>query len=385
MAARERTWRRVTSERETGEPAGVLMLAKGLGRGGTERLLCGTVGLLDPARYRVEVAYLLPWKDALVPEVTAAGVPVHCLDAPRATSVAWLGRLRRLVRERDIALVHTHMPAPAVAARLALRGRAPAFVHTEHNLWDRYRPATRWANRVTYGRNAAVIAVSEAVARSVGGARPQPEVVVHGVEAAMGPPGDPAEARARLGLPGDGPVVGTVGNFTAKKDHATLVRALALLPDDVHLVLVGLGPLEADLRAQVAREGLVDRVTFAGSRDDVATLLPAFDVFALSSRYEGLPIALLEAMAAGRPCVATRVGGVPEVISHGEDGVLVAPGDPDALARALTTVLDDPARRADLGRRAAARAEDFRLDAAVTRIEAVYDRVLARSPAARPA
>ena len=108
-------------------------------------------------------------------------------------------------------------------------------------------------------------------------------------------------------------------------------------------------------------------------------------MFALSSRYEGLPIALLEAMAAGRACVATRVGGVPEVITDGVDGVLVPPGDHDALARAVTTVLDDPARGDDLGRRAAARAEDFRLDAAVTRIEAVYDRVLARSPAARPA
>ncbi len=380
----------MTNQREAGGPAGVLMLAKGLGRGGTERLLCGTVRLLDPAAYRVEVAYLLPWKDALVPEVEAAGVPVHCLDAPHATSVAWLGRLRRLVRERDIALVHTHMPAPAVAARLALPGRRPAFVHSEHNLWDRYRPATRAANRLTYGRNAAVIAVSEAVARSVGGARPVPEVVVHGVEAPTGPPGDPAAARARLGLAhpadgGQGPVVGTVGNFTAKKDHATLVRALARLGPEVRLVLVGLGPLEEELRALVAREGLGGRVTFAGSRDDVAALLPAFDVFALSSRYEGLPIALLEAMAAGRACVATAVGGVPEVIEDGADGVLVAPGDPEALAGALAALLDDPARRARLGARAAARAEDFRLDAAVARIEAVYDRVLARRPAERPA
>jgi glycosyltransferase involved in cell wall biosynthesis len=371
----------VTNERETGAPAGVLMLAKGLGRGGTERLLCGTVRLLDPAAYRVEVAYLLPWKDALVPEVEAAGVPVQCLDAPHATSLAWLGRLRRLVRQRDIALVHTHMPAPAVAARLALPGRTPAFVHTEHNLWDRYRPATRWANRLTYGRNSAVIAVS----RSVGDARPAPEVVVHGVDAPAGPPGEPAAARALLGLDGDGPVVGTVGNFTAKKDHATLVRAVARMGGDVRLVLVGLGPLEDDLRALAAREGLEERVTFAGSRGDVAALLPALDVFALSSRYEGLPIALLEAMAAGRACVATAVGGVPEVVSDGMDGVLVAPGDPDALARALTAVVDDPARRAELGRRAAARAEDFRLDAAVARIEAIYERVLARRPAARPA
>jgi glycosyltransferase involved in cell wall biosynthesis len=384
----------VTSERESGGPVGVLMLAKGLGRGGTERLLAGTVRLLDPARFRVEVAYLLPWKDALVGEIEAAGVPVHCLDGPRPTSVAWLARLRRLVGDHDIDLVHTHMPAPAVAARVALPGRRPAFVHTEHNLWDRYRPLTRWANRATYGRNAAVVAVSAAVADSVRARRPVPEVVVHGVDAPDAPdapapePPDPAAARRRLGIDGAGPVIGTVGNFTAKKDHAGLVRAFARLaagdPGAV-LVLVGAGPLEDDLRAQVDAVGLAGRVVFAGSRGDVPDLLAAFDVFVLSSRYEGLPIALLEAMAAGRACVATDVGGVPEVVTDGVDGVLVPPGDPDALAAALAAVAGDADRRATLGAGAEQRAADFRLDAAVACLAAVYDRALGRRPDPAPA
>ena len=101
-------------------------------------------------------------------------------------------------------------------------------------------------------------------------------------------------------------------------------------------------------------------------------------MFALSSRFEGLPIALLEAMAAGRPCVATTVGGVPEVVTSGEDGVLVPPGDPDALAGVLTQLLTNPARREELGRRAARRAADFDLAAAVRRIENVYDEALSR-------
>jgi len=355
----------------------VLMLTKGLGRGGTERLLCGTVRLLDRAAYDVEVAYLLPWKDALVGEIESAGVPVHCLDGRRATSVAWIGRLRRLVRERDVDLVHTHMPLPAVAARLALPGLRPAFVHTEHNLWDRYRPATRWANRVTYGRNAAAVAVSGAVAASVRAPRPVPEVVFHGLDAPVGS-ADPAAARRALGLDLDEPVIGTVGNFTAKKDQATLVRALDRIPG-ARLVLVGTGPQEGDLRKLVADRGLADRVTFVGSRDDVAALLPAFDVFALSSRYEGLPIALLEAMAAGRACVATSVGGVPEVVTDGVDGVLVPPGDADAFAAALAGLLADPDRRVALGEKAAARSGDFRLDVAVGQLAAIYDRVTARA------
>jgi glycosyltransferase involved in cell wall biosynthesis len=375
------------------------MLSKGLGRGGTERLLAGTVRHLDRARFEVEVAYLLPWKDAFVSEIEAAGVPVHCLDARRQLSVGWLGKLRRLVHDRDIDLVHTHMPLPAAAARTVLRGDRPVFVHTEHNMWGRYRLPTRLANRLTYQRNAGVIAVSDGVAGSIRSPVPV-EVVTHGIDTErLRPAGSEtrAAARAELGLAPDAPVVGTVGNFTAKKDQATLLAAAALVAGDhpgLRVVLVGSGPLEDELRSRADQLGLGDAVLFAGSRDDVFELLPAFDLFALSSRFEGLPIALLEAMASGVPPVVTRVGGIPEVVTDGgdaadaataarADGVLVEPGDPEALATALGKLLADPARRADLGARAAGRAAAFDLAHAVRRIEAVYDRALGSRAAAR--
>ena len=141
--------------------------------------------------------------------------------------------------------------------------------------------------------------------------------------------------------------------------------------------LIGDGPLRGALEGQAAELGIADRVVFAGSRDDVFDLLPALDVFALSSRFEGLPIALLEAMATGIAPVTSSVGGIPEVITDGEDGLLVPPGDPAALASALDKVLNDPALRADLGRRAATRAAAFDLVGAVRRTEDVYRRVLA--------
>jgi glycosyltransferase involved in cell wall biosynthesis len=361
-------------------PVRVLVLAKGLGRGGTERLIVGAARHLDRSQFELVVAYLLPWKDAFVADIEATGTEVVCLDAPRPTSVAWLPRLRRLVRERGIDVVHTHMPLPAVAARLALPGRRPAFVHTEHNMWDRYRRPTRWANAATYRRNARVIAVSDGVAGSIRSSVPV-EVVVHGTDPSLAVTGEAARAaaRAELGLAPDARVVGSVGNFTAKKDQATLLRAVAEVPPadlggggDAVLVLVGLGPLEGELRALARDLGIAERVVFAGSRDDVFALLPALDVFALSSRFEGLPIALLEAMASGVAPVATRVGGIPEVITDGRDGVLVDPGDPTGLAAALTRVLGDDDERARIAACARARAGDFDLVHAVRRAEEIY-------------
>jgi glycosyltransferase involved in cell wall biosynthesis len=368
------------------DAVGVLMLTKGLGRGGAERLLAGTVRHIDRSRFRVEVAYLLPWKDAFVAEIEAEGIPVHCLDAPKPYSLGWVPRLRKLVRSHDIGLVHTHMPVPASFARLALPGLTfggPAIVHTEHNMWDRYRLPTRWANALTYKRNAAVMAVSDGVAASIHSKVPV-DVVVHGIDIAALHHGDAARTRARalLDLPADAPVIGTVGNFTAKKDHASLLNAFAMVHDDqprARLVLVGLGPLEGALRAQAETLGIADAVLFTGMRDDVFELLPGFDLFVLSSRFEGLPIALLEAMASGVAPVTTRVGGIPEVITDGHDGLLVEPGDPGTLATALSKLLADDTARRTIAEAARERASSFDLRKAVGLIESIYDRALDRT------
>lgn len=362
----------------------VLWLAKGLGRGGAEQLLATGAAYVDPARFHVEVAYLLPWKDALVPALRRRGLTVHCLGQRDSVDPRWVGRLRRLVRHGRFDVVHTHMPIPAVAARLALGPRGPALVHTEHNVWPRYRVPTRVANAVTYRRNAAVLAVSLAVADSVprrwvpGGKRV--EVLHHGIEIAGVRRGEPArtEARLRLGLPPGAPVVGTVGNMTPKKDHRNLYAAVARIAKtlpETHLVHVGTGPLADQLRSYAGSLGI--KVLAPGMRDDVADLLPAFDVFALSSLHEGLSIALIEAMAAGLPVVCTRVGGVPEVVTDGIEGILVPPSAPAALAEALALLLADPARRVRMGAAGAERAAAFDISRAVRRIEQVYDEVLA--------
>jgi len=269
----------------------------------------------------------------------------------------------------------------------AVAGRRTRVVYTEHNLWDRYHPATWAANLATFPRNDHVFAVSETVRQSIrypGPLRllPMPplETLHHGLDPAALPVPGRDGVRAELGIPEDAPVVGSVANFKAAKDHATLLRAAAQVRQaipSVRFVLVGQGPLEAETRRLAGQLGLDQTVVFAGFRTDATRLMAGFDAFALSSTYEGLPIALIEAMAVGCPAVVTRVGGTPEVVADGVHGFLVPPRDPAALAAGLTRLLGDRALRDSLGEAAAARAQDFYIRTAVRRMEQVYARLLA--------
>lgn len=371
-------------------PAKVLWVTKGLGLGGTEQLVRLCAPRFDRSRFTVEVAYVLPHKDALVGMLQDAGIRVTCLDDGRG----WVRHLRDLVRSGGYDLVHTHSPVPAAVARVASRN-GTVLVHTEHNTWDRYRLATRVVNATTLGANATVFAVSDGVRESMASSwwshvLDLPEVVVlhHGIDehAVRHGPSVRSRARARLGLSNDAPVIGTVGNFTAKKDHDTLLDAFARLrrhQPDARLVLVGTGPLQDHLVGRVGDLGLADRVLFTGPRSDVPDLLPAFDVFALTSVHEGLPIALLEAMASGVACVATPVGGVPEVIHDGDDGLLVPSRQPEAICAAFERLLGDAPLRERLARAGQRRAEAFSLAGAVERMTVAYEQLLA-VPAGRP-
>jgi glycosyltransferase involved in cell wall biosynthesis len=196
---------------------------------------------------------------------------------------------------------------------------------------------------------------------------------------------EPCAARAELALPDGVPVVGTVGGITAKKGHVGLVRAARHVVDecpDARFVFVGL-PIDPEpVRAEIARLGLGEHVELAGYRADASRLMPAFDVYCLASRFEGMPVSLLEAMALGLPSVATAVGGVAEVATDGADAVVVPPDDPASLGAALVELLRDPERRRELGGRARATAERFSIATMVRGTEDVYDRAVARRYAA---
>jgi glycosyltransferase involved in cell wall biosynthesis len=195
-----------------GGPLRCLWFTKGLGRGGVERLLLDMFPLVDRDRFEVEVAYVLPWKDAYHGALEDAGATVWCLGSSRPGDPRWVPALRHLIRRRSYDVVHTHAPVPAIAARLLSWGpSAPALVHTEHNMWDRYRHPTRLLNSATYHRNAAAVAVSDCVAGTIHplwtGRAPEVRTVHHGTVLGSVRAYDHDERRARrveLGLPADG-------------------------------------------------------------------------------------------------------------------------------------------------------------------------------------
>lgn len=360
----------------SGRPA-VLVFVKGLGIGGAERLISEGARLWDRDRYEYHVAFVLPWKDQLVPDLEALGVPVACLGTKRGMTPAVTWRLRRHVEHIGARLVHAHLPTAGIAARLAVR---VPVVYTEHNLADGYRQPTRTLNRVTYGRNTAVTAVSQQVAASLAAFPGPPPTVIHnGVSVAVATDA-PAARRAELGLSADDPLVVHVGNIRPGKGHDTLIAATIHLPEEFTVVSIGAEKLEGDLARvrQAAEEANVGhRLHFLGRRSDAIEFIAAADVYVNPSDREGLPVTVLEALALERPVVATAVGGVPSVVHDEETGVLVAPKRPADLAAALFEMVDDQPRARRLAERGRQLVEaEYGLQRMVRAFEALYSEVL---------
>jgi glycosyltransferase involved in cell wall biosynthesis len=346
--------------------------------GGAERHLLEMWRRLDRRRFDVEIVCIRA-EGLFLPDVLALGWPVRELGIGRRiygpSGLRGLLRLVHHVLRFRPDVLHGYLFGPNLLAALAGRfAGVPAVVIAKRNV-DAFETTRQVAVQRFSARLAThVTAVSEAVAETVvalGVPRERITVIPNGVDA--GRFTAPAYGR------GNGTaVIGSVGCLAARKDYGTLLEALALLDRrglDWRADLVGDGPERGRLEGQALRLGLERRVRFLGERDDIEALLPTFDVFVLSSREEGIPNALLEAMAAGRPAVATAVGGTPEVLKAGEQGWLVPPATPAALAAALEQVLRGPEEAERRGRAARRRVlEEMDIGAMVRRHEAFYRR-----------
>jgi glycosyltransferase involved in cell wall biosynthesis len=320
-----------------------------LGLGGAEQVVIRLAAGLDGRRFEPFIC-CLDQPGPFAPRAEAAGVEVVALDkrGPLDARAAW--RLARLLKSRRVDVVHTHLWGASLWGRLAAVGaRVPVVVTTEHNL-DSWKRAHHLAlDRALAPATTHLVAVSQQVrefyeARGVG--RGRWRVVYNGVDTSAPPRRGRGAAFLELGLGRDDPVVGLVGRLVPAKAPEFFLRALALAAARVpglRGLVVGDGPLRADVEAEARRLGLAGRVVFAGVRQDVPELLPGLDALIFSSLREGLSMAMLEAMAAGVPVIATDVGGTPELIAHGVTGLLVPPSRPESLADALVGLFGDAA------------------------------------------
>jgi glycosyltransferase involved in cell wall biosynthesis len=372
--------------------------------GGTRRHLHDLVHGLLRRGVQVEVA-CAALRDPRVREdmagMAAAGARVHEVPMVRPISPlrdAWhAARLTRLVLGRGFDVVHTHSSkAGALGRSAALLASGAVRIHTPHTYAFSFEGGAGQGGQPA-GPRGLILATERGLARITdrvihvsaserdeGAAlrvvpRGRQRVVPNGIDPArFAAPTGGAGLRAELGIPAEARVVGSVGLLNDAKGHDILVEALARLPGDVHALIVGHGEREASLRERAERLGLSARVHLAGWRDDVSAAHSAMDVFALPSRWEGLPYSLLEAMAAGVPSVASDVNGSRDILA-GEPpcGLLVPREDPIALAKALNDVLAD----ADLAERLCALgqrrvAQGFTLDAMIDGTLAVYREAL---------
>jgi len=333
--------------------------------------------------------------DADLKELREAGVSVF--DVPtlvreinpvsdaRATFALW-----RLLRSERPAIVHTHTSKAGVVGRLAAwMARVPVVIHTPHGhiFYGYYGPflstlvcfaewlLARLTDRIVTLTDRGA---QEHVQYKIAGA--EKFATIHsGIDLAhfRSVRVDPAVKRKELGLPPDGPIVGTVGRLVPIKGLEWLLKAapriLAEFPEAC-FVIIGDGPMLGELRELTSQLGIGLQVVFGGAREDVPECLAAFDLFVLPSLNEGMGRVLLEAMAVGCPVVATRVGGIPDIVADGTTGLLVPPRNDRALAEAILTLLRDRARRVTYGE-AARRHVDGRFDVEtmVRNIERLYD------------
>ncbi|OGL15643.1 MAG: hypothetical protein A3K12_13570 [Candidatus Rokubacteria bacterium RIFCSPLOWO2_12_FULL_71_19] len=363
-----------------GPAAQVAHLATGLDRERYEALVCCCDAASTPAA-------------PVLRRLRDHGVPVHRLEMRGPLDLRGLGRLVRLLHRERVDILHTRLPRANFYGKLAGRwARVPLVVsnissmYSNHfrSLHGRIRgPLFRWLEETTAALSDVIVTNSDGVARDLAARRRAGRVPVlrihNGVDSdrykqarATG-----AATREELGIGSEHLVVGTVCRLVPLKHVDDLLRAAAVVRRDrpgLRLVVVGDGPQRAVLEAEAERLGLRGAARFLGERADIPELLAAMDVFVHPSESEGHPNAVLEAMASGLPVIAAAIPGVDELVRDGETGVLVPPGDPAELARAIGALLDRPDLAGELGLAGQALiARQFDVTTMVWRFEEVYE------------
>lgn len=364
----------------------VLLVIDSLDVGGAERHVIGLGSALVRRGYRVTLACAAG--GALQEAAEAAGMLV-CVVArhpvKRRFDVGYMLGLADVLRRHTVDLVHAHLYASVTAAAAALADTHLPLLVTEHSQADWRSRRARRRSRSAYARAGRIIAVSDAIARRLREEDRVCEDKVIVVPNALVPPCEAGLQQQDEPSLGTGPRIGVVARLQPEKGVASFLDAASIILRQVPLarfLVVGDGPERAALQDRAAQLGLDGAVEFLGFRLDAPSLIGKLDVLAIPSFNEGTPLVALEAMAAGVPVVASAVGGIPEQVRHGQEGLLMPAGDADALAAAVLLLLSDPGLRQRLGAAGRKRVGSlYSLGAMTAATETVYRMVMQQAMA----
>lgn len=353
---------------------------------GAERVVATLAAQGARDRFEVSIASLYAEVPGTLAEpLRREGIRIFHLGKRRGFDPRMFHRIFRVLRELRPHVVHTHNYVLRYVLPPALLHNPPVMVHTIHNvahlevdrfgMWLQSRAFSRWVRPVVIAEEAALS--YERVYNS-----PRPPLIRNGIAVARYSAAAESrdQWRTRHGFSREDLLFVCVARYYVQKNHKTLIEAFASGPASISgakLLLAGDGGLRGDIEAQTRALGLSGQVHLLGRRDDIPELLAACDVFALASLWEGNPLSVMEAMAAGLPSVVTAVGGVPELVTHQKHGLLVPPGDAPAFSAALMRLATDPAMRRAMGMAAAKRAQsEFDDRTMVEAYESLYDELL---------
>jgi L-malate glycosyltransferase len=368
----------------------VLHIIKSLGRGGAETLLPESLQLHDQSRFDFHYLYFLPWKDQLVSALTTHGGIVTCFPANNNMELIFnVSKVVRYIKDHHIHVIHAHLPWAGIVARIASKRTGVPVLYTEHNKQERYHFLTRFMNLKSMNALSGIVAVSEDVAVSIKkhkkNLRIPLHIVLNGVNTDTFVRGvHLSDVRRQLGIAMDAPVVGTIAVFRFQKRlEIWLATAKEILVKRPHtrFIIVGDGPLKNEILSRYDELGLKDKVYFAGLQTEVRPYLEAMDVYMMSSVFEGLPIAMLEAMSFGLPVVTTSAGGIKEVVRHEVEGLVCDVNETEKLADMALRLINNENLRKQYAQAARARVVDsFSMKRMVVDLENLYTNYAQKSP-----
>lgn len=385
----------------------VLHLIKSLGRGGAEKLIPETALVHDQNKFEFHCLYFYHQDQNILDELQAAGIQTHLIPAKNLELFFKIKKVKHFVLEQGFDIIHAHLPWAGILARFVGKELAIPIVYTEHNTWERYNKISYLGNRFTFKHQDVAIAVSNEVALSMRlnsiwdpyrrGGRLKVIVVQNGVNTEVfrrksvenerieiGRLGSGilggVSLRERLGIPENACVIGKVAVFRSQKRLWLWVelamRILKTCPE-THFLLVGDGEWRERILSQVKKSGLEKNFHWVGVQKNVVPYLSLMDIYLSTSEFEGLPIAMLEAMSCEVPIVSTRAGGIGEVIQHGKQGFLTEIEEWEELEGYCIQLLQNPELRKTMAQAARDRViEKFSMRRMVSELERIYTEVI---------